>query len=147
MPHFPGCNHNRHRRVFLSSPLSPTTSLQKFQFPGVPASSFDLTLCMHYLPPLLCSSKGSSGGFGPDGFPSSDAAECLVKVPGRGSRSTSVVNIRLPNSSSHQQSCHPLLLTLTGSRRGCFLSLLVLYRSPLGQRLGLGPSGTGQGLV
>lgn len=150
MSHFPGYNHNRHRRVFLSSLCpTPTNSLQKFQFPGVPANSLDLTLCMHYLPPLLCSSKGNSGNFGPDGLMSLDAAECLGK-PDTDSWSTSVVNIRLPTPppiSNPGYHCHALLLTLAGSWRGCFISLLVLYQSPLGKRLGLGPSGMGQSLV
>lgn len=147
MPHFPGCNHNRHRRVFLSSPPVPHHLLAEISVSWCPSKFlwFDPLHALPSSPPVQF--KREQWRFGPDGFPSSDAAECLVKLPGMDSRSTSVVNIRLPNSSSHQQSCHPLLLTLTGSRRGCFLSLLVLYRSPLGQRLGLGPSGTGQGLV
>lgn len=95
-PHFSGYNNNRHRRVFLFP-----HSLNKFQSLGILTSFFDWTLWMHCLLPFLLQpvcwqlwlSKGSRASFGPDGFPSSAAVECLGKGPEENIKSTSTIKM------------------------------------------------------
>lgn len=103
MPHFPGCNPNRHRRAFLC-PCHPTPprSLQKFQLPHVLISSLNLTFVRTPSFPLqlslLAPQPSQRQQCQPcQARPWPDAAECLGEVPDVDTESISVVNTMASN--------------------------------------------------